>query len=220
MRKENVLLWPLFCAYFFCFQFCRKTHAWFPRKYDVLSNCFKIQKLQLSLEEKCTFFPAQEVMTEFSAAWCLSIVGQAAKATYIRTQSTQYLMSVPLRSERSRCLAGMHWDKAPAEWPRSKGGDPTEGLMLWRLLWKPTPSQALCMSHTGQSQWRKWTGKAGRRRTKRNEKGGGGWEQLNKQLALSKLQTAHVSMTAAREGRSWRASEATPDRGLGCAPIH
>lgn len=25
-------------------------------------------------------------------------------------------------------------------------------------------------------------------------------------------------MTAAREGRSWRASEATPDRGLGCAP--
>ena len=29
-------------------------------------------------------------MTEFSAAWCLSIVGQAAKATYIRTQSMQY----------------------------------------------------------------------------------------------------------------------------------
>ena len=29
-------------------------------------------------------------MTEFSAAWCLSIVSQGAKATYIRTQSTQY----------------------------------------------------------------------------------------------------------------------------------
>ena len=29
-------------------------------------------------------------MTEFSAAWCLSIVSQGAKAPYIRTQSTQY----------------------------------------------------------------------------------------------------------------------------------
>ena len=29
-------------------------------------------------------------MTEFSAAWCLSIASQGAKATYIRTQSTQY----------------------------------------------------------------------------------------------------------------------------------
>ena len=29
-------------------------------------------------------------MTEFSAAWCPSIVSQGAKATYIRTQSTQY----------------------------------------------------------------------------------------------------------------------------------
>ena len=29
-------------------------------------------------------------MTEFSAAWYLGIVSQAAKATYIRTQSTRY----------------------------------------------------------------------------------------------------------------------------------
>ena len=29
-------------------------------------------------------------MTEFSAAWCLSIVSQGAKATYIRTQSMQF----------------------------------------------------------------------------------------------------------------------------------
>ena len=79
MRKENVLLWPLFCAYFFCFPFCRKTHAWIPRKYDVLSNCFKMKQLQLSLEEKSTFFAAPEVMTEFSAAWCLSFVSQGAK---------------------------------------------------------------------------------------------------------------------------------------------
>ena len=42
-----------------------------------------------------------------------------------------------------------------------------------------------------------------------NEKGG--WERLNKQLARSrsKLQTVRVSMTAAREGSSARASEAT-----------
>ena len=79
-----------FVHIFFCFPFCRKTHAWIPRKYDVLSNCFKIQLLHLSLEEKSTFFAAPEVMTEFSAAWCLSIVGQAPKATCILTESTQY----------------------------------------------------------------------------------------------------------------------------------
>ena len=79
MRKENVLLWPLFWAYFFCFPFWPKTHAWIPRKYDVLSNGFKIKQLQLSLEEKSTFFAAPEVMAEFSAAWCLSIVSQGAK---------------------------------------------------------------------------------------------------------------------------------------------
>ena len=84
MRKENVLLWPLFCAYLFCFPFCRKTHAWIPRKYDVLSNCFKIQQLQLSLEEKSTFFAAPEVKTEFSAAWCLSIVSQGANFASLR----------------------------------------------------------------------------------------------------------------------------------------
>ena len=33
-------------------------------------------------------------MTEFSAAWCLSIFSQGAKATYIRTQSTQYNFAI------------------------------------------------------------------------------------------------------------------------------
>ena len=123
-------------------------------------------------------------------------------------------MSVPLRSERSQGLAGMQRDKAPVEWPRSEGGDPTEGSMLGRLLWKPTPKRG----PLHESHWTKPVEKGkGIGETKR---GGGGWERLNKQLARSKLQTAHVSMTAAREGRSWRASEATPDRGLGCAPIH
>ena len=41
-------------------------------------NCFKFKQLQLSLEEKSTFFAAPEVMTEFSAAWCLSIVSKGA----------------------------------------------------------------------------------------------------------------------------------------------
>ena len=37
-------------------------------------------------------------------------------------------------------MAGMQRDKTPVEWPRSEGGDPTEGSMLGRLLWKPTPN--------------------------------------------------------------------------------
>ena len=58
-----------------------KTYAWIPGKCDVPSDCLKIQQLQLSLGEKSTFFTAPEV------AWCLSIVGQTAKATYIRVRN-------------------------------------------------------------------------------------------------------------------------------------
>ena len=43
-------------AHIFCFPFYRKIHARIPRKYDVLSNCFKIKQLQLSLEEEKYFF--------------------------------------------------------------------------------------------------------------------------------------------------------------------
>ena len=64
-------------------------------------------------------------------------------------------MSVPLRNRGRWGLAGMQRDKAPVEWPRSEGGDPTEGSMLGRLLWKPTPTGGPLHSHTGQSQWRK-----------------------------------------------------------------
>ena len=49
-------------------------------------------------------------------------------------------MSVPLRNRGRLGLAGMQRDKAPVEWPRSEGGDPNEGSMLGRLLWKPTPT--------------------------------------------------------------------------------
>ena len=65
------------------------------------------------------------------------------------------LMSVPLRNRGRWGLAGMQRDKAPEEWPRSEGGDPTEGSMLGRLLWKPTPTGGPLHSHTGRSQWRK-----------------------------------------------------------------
>ena len=50
-------------------------------------------------------------------------------------------MSVPLRSERSQGLAGMQRDKAPVEWPLSEGGDPTQGSLLGRLLWKLMPKR-------------------------------------------------------------------------------
>ena len=64
-------------------------------------NCFKIQQLQLSLEEKSPFFAAPEVMTEFSAAWYLSIVSQVAEATYIFVGRCEYAIILPvLRRER------------------------------------------------------------------------------------------------------------------------
>ena len=70
--------------------------------------------------------------------------------------------------------------------------------------------RSIVLLRLGSIAWRR----AGRKSKRKNSDE----KRLNKQLALSKLQTAHVSMTAAREGRSWRASEATPNRGLGCAP--
>ena len=66
-----------FAHNFFLFHFVAKPMLEF-RENDVLSDCSKIQQLELSLEEKSSFFAAPEV------AWCLSIVGQAAKATYLR----------------------------------------------------------------------------------------------------------------------------------------
>ena len=48
-------------------------------------------------------------------------------------------MFVPLRNERRWGVAAMQRDKAPVEWPRSEGGDPTEESVLGRYLWKLTP---------------------------------------------------------------------------------
>ena len=99
------------------------------------------------------------------------------------------LTSVPLCSERSRVLAGMRRDKAPLEWPRSEGGNPTDGWMLGWLLWKPTPKRGPLHESHWPKPVEKGKGKAGRQRTRRK----GRWERLNKQLARSKLQMAHIS---------------------------
>ena len=82
-------------------------------------------------------------------------------------------MSVPLRGERSRGLAGMQRDKAPVEWLQSEGGDLTEGSMLGRLLWKPTLKRGPLL----ESHWLKPVEKGkgeGRETTRGNEKGGRG----------------------------------------------
>ena len=93
MKKFKDVFWLIMCFFdhsfghiflLYCLSFCLKNHPLIPRKYDVHSNCLKIQQLQFSLEEKSSFFAAPEVVTEFLVAWCLSIVGQVAKASYTR----------------------------------------------------------------------------------------------------------------------------------------
>ena len=54
---------------------------------------FKSSNYNYLSRRKVLFFAAPEVLTEFSAAWYLSIVGQAAKATYIRCSVQQFCQS-------------------------------------------------------------------------------------------------------------------------------
>ena len=58
-------------------------------------------------------------------------------------------MPVPLRNELRCGFPGMQRDKAPVDWPQSKGRDPAEGSVLGRLLWKPTQERGPLHSHTG-----------------------------------------------------------------------
>ena len=53
-------------------------------------------------------------------------------------------------------VAGMQMVKAPVEWPRSEEGDLTEGSMLGRLLWKPTPN---CRAGREEGSKQRWGGK-------------------------------------------------------------
>ena len=57
----------------FCFSFCRKTHAWIQENVMFFRIVLKSSNYKYLLGEKF-FFVAPEVATEFSAAWCLSIV--------------------------------------------------------------------------------------------------------------------------------------------------
>ena len=66
-----------FAHNFFLFHFVAKPMLEFRENVMFFQIAQKFQQLQFSLGEKSTFFAAPEV------AWCLSIVGQAAKATYI-----------------------------------------------------------------------------------------------------------------------------------------
>ena len=79
-----------FAHIFFVFHFVAKPMLEFRENMMFFRTVLKSSNYNYLSKEKSTFFAAPEVMTEFSAAWCLSIVSQGAKATYIRTQSTRY----------------------------------------------------------------------------------------------------------------------------------
>ena len=70
-----------FADIFFVFHFVAKPMLEFRENMVFFETVLKSSNY--NYQEKSTFFAAPEVMTEFSAAWCLSIVGQAAKPTYI-----------------------------------------------------------------------------------------------------------------------------------------
>ena len=73
-----------FAHIFFVFHFVVKPMLEFRENMMFFQTVLKSSNYNnyqlLSLEEKSTFFAAPEVMTEFSAAWCLSIVSQGANS--------------------------------------------------------------------------------------------------------------------------------------------
>ena len=65
------------------------------------------------LSRRKVFYRRTGIMTKFSAAWYLSIVSQAAKATYIRTQSMQYnFASLCIEECSTRAVVAAHQIKA------------------------------------------------------------------------------------------------------------
>ena len=78
---------PSFAHTFFCFPFCRKTILEFRENMMFFRTVLKPSNYNYLWRRKVLFFAAPEVMAEFSAAWYLSIVSQATKGAYIRTQS-------------------------------------------------------------------------------------------------------------------------------------
>ena len=100
------------------------------------------------------------------------------------------LMSVTLRNERKRGLAGMQIKGTRHQWsgPEAKAGMRLNDRCLNGCCGGP-------FEVSGE-------GKRGKQGDEGLGKENGGWERLNKQLVRSKLQAVRDSMTAAREGRS------------------
>ena len=73
-----------FAHNFFVFDFVAKPMFELRENMIFFRTVLKSSNYNYLSRRKVLFFAAPEAMTEFSAAWCLSTVGQVAKATYIR----------------------------------------------------------------------------------------------------------------------------------------
>ena len=93
----------------------------------------------------------------------------------LKVEKLSHLMSVPLRNERKRGLAGMQRDKAPVKWPRSVGGGTRlRDRCLDGCYGNRRHREALCIVTLAEASGG-GEGKAGRQRT-RGMKGEGGNE--------------------------------------------
>ena len=72
-----------FAHIFFVFDFVAKPMLELRENMMFFRTVFKSSNYKYLSRRKVLFFAAPEVMLEFSAAWYLSIVSQAAEATYI-----------------------------------------------------------------------------------------------------------------------------------------
>ena len=108
------------------------------------------------------------------------------------------LMSVPLRIEANGVEVWLECKGTRHQWsgPEAKAGTRLRDRCLDGCYGNRRQSEALCISHTGRSQWRRRRGKQGDEGL--GEMKRGGWERLNKQLARSKLQTGCQHGSAAR----------------------
>ena len=73
---------PSFAHNFFVFDFVAKPMLELRENMMFFRTVLKSSNYNYLSRRKVHFFAATEVMTEFLAAWYLSIVSQAAKATY------------------------------------------------------------------------------------------------------------------------------------------
>ena len=67
----------------------------------------------------------RNISSSSSSSWSSSSSSSSSQQEILDRAAYQLFMSVTLRNKRRRGLAGMQRDKAPVEWPRSEGGNPT-----------------------------------------------------------------------------------------------